>query len=599
MMRSKEKKKMLAMALSIILIVGMVFGTMPLEVMAQEGGESGNESSVESQSTDSQAGTNDPDDSNNGSDTGNQNEEENNNSGNEGGDDADGSDNESTSGQDENQDNTSDENQDNTSDENQGNTSEGNQGNTSEGNQDNPPAQEEEETPQQTERVYLVAKYYYSNEGSKEKNEERVRNHMQQREFYLLNKESNERYSGSLNVIDLVDYSCLTARLEFNVPAGSYEIIRYADGNSSFVREILVEQNEKEESLFEAYGCYFMDGENTIEIQFVERDYKLAEPSEAPVKEKHTFKGWVTEKGGSTSFDFNRQINAVTKVYASWTAEVGAEVKKGDNVPDIKISTPIKDLMDICLTEEEKKKAQAGESITICLTVNNIDNSISAGEKAIVEAALDGYKVGQYLDFTLAKNIEDNSYKINSLDKNVQIVITIPASLKNTNDTIIREFAVIRVHNGEAYLLKDTDNIEDTITIETSLFSTYAIVYKDTLKVSGLNTDAGVNARESSNSARDNEPRTGDNTPVSMYATIAMIAGLMYVMLYFKDSRYGMTEESKKKLMTKLIHWAHQGGYFRRLIAMAAIFVLSVFYHSIGKISPNEIFDNTPSSMIN
>ena len=591
MMRSKEKKKMLAMALSIILIVGMVFGTMPLEVMAQEGGESGNESSVESQSTDSPVGTNDSDDSNNGSDTGNQNEEENNNSGNEDGDDVDGSGNESTSGQ--------DENQDNTSDENQGNTSEGNQGNTSEGNQDNPPAQEEEETPQQTERVYLVAKYYYSNEGSKEKNEERVRNHMQQREFYLLNKESNERYSGSLNVIDLVDYSCLTARLEFNVPAGSYEIIRYADGNSSFVREILVEQNEKEESLFEAYGCYFMDGENTIEIQFVERDYKLAEPSEAPVKEKHTFKGWVTEKGGSTSFDFNRQINAVTKVYASWTAEVGAEVKKGDNVPDIKISTPIKDLMDICLTEEEKKKAQAGESITICLTVNNIDNSISAGEKAIVEAALDGYKVGQYLDFTLAKNIEDNSYKINSLDKNVQIVITIPASLKNTNDTIIREFAVIRVHNVEAYLLKDTDNIEDTITIETSLFSTYAIVYKDTLKVSGLNTDAGVNARESSNSARDNEPRTGDNTPVSMYATIAMIAGLMYVMLYFKDSRYGMTEESKKKLMTKLIHWAHQGGYFRRLIAMAAIFVLSVFYHSIGKISPNEIFDNTPSSMIN
>ena len=583
MMRSKEKKKMLAMALSIILIVGMVFGTMPLEVMAQEGGESGNESSVESQSTDSQVGTNDSDDSNNGSDTDNQNEGENNNSGNEDGDDVDGSDNESPSGQDENQDNTSDENQ----------------GNTSEGNQDNPPAQEEEETPQQTERVYLVAKYYYSNEGSKEKNEERVRNHMQQREFYLLNKESNERYSGSLNVIDLVDYSCLTARLEFNVPAGSYEIIRYADGNSSFVREILVEQNEKEESLFEAYGCYFMDGENTIEIQFVERDYKLAEPSEAPVKEKHTFKGWVTEKGGSTSFDFNRQINAVTKVYASWTAEVGAEVKKGDNVPDIKISTPIKDLMDICLTEEEKKKAQAGESITICLTVNNIDNSISAGEKAIVEAALDGYKVGQYLDFTLAKNIEDNSYKINSLDKNVQIVITIPASLKNTNDTIIREFAVIRVHNGEAYLLKDTDNIEDTITIETSLFSTYAIVYKDTLKVSGLNTDAGVNARESSNSARDNEPRTGDNTPVSMYATIAMIAGLMYVMLYFKDSRYGMTEESKKKLMTKLIHWAHQGGYFRRLIVMAAIFVLSVFYHSIGKISPNEIFDNTPSSMIN
>lgn len=44
-----------------------------------------------------------------------------------------------------------------------------------------------------------------------------------------------------------------------------------------------------------------------------------------------------------------------------------------------------------------------------------------------------------------------------------------------------------------------------------------------------------------------------------------------------------MTEETKKELVYAIIAWAKQGGKIRRLMALAAIFVLLVYYHSIGK----------------
>lgn len=82
---------------------------------------------------------------------------------------------------------------------------------------------------------------------------------------------------------------------------------------------------------------------------------------------------------------------------------------------------------------------------------------------------------------------------------------------------------------------------------------------------------------------RDSEPKTADATPVELYATLAMISGLTYVILYFADRNGGMTEETKKELVSKLIRWAKRGKTIRRLLALSAIFVLLVYYHSIGK----------------
>ena len=83
--------------------------------------------------------------------------------------------------------------------------------------------------------------------------------------------------------------------------------------------------------------------------------------------------------------------------------------------------------------------------------------------------------------------------------------------------------------------------------------------------------------------ARDNEPRTEDTSRVEVYATIAMISGLLYVLLYFAADKTGMTQEEKEQFLSFLISWAKRGGKLRRLFATAVIFLFLVYYHSIGK----------------
>ena len=44
-----------------------------------------------------------------------------------------------------------------------------------------------------------------------------------------------------------------------------------------------------------------------------------------------------------------------------------------------------------------------------------------------------------------------------------------------------------------------------------------------------------------------------------------------------------MTEEAKKKRVDKWTQWAQKGGKARRMIAIALIFLVLLYYHAIGK----------------
>lgn len=95
-------------------------------------------------------------------------------------------------------------------------------------------------------------------------------------------------------------------------------------------------------------------------------------------------------------------------------------------------------------------------------------------------------------------------------------------------------------------------------------------------------------ANVSTTSTKNKEPKTGGVPYIEIYATVAMIAGMAYLLLYFYDDKRGMSETEKKELMAQLIAWAKKGGYFRRMIALTAIFFLLCYYHSIGKQSQTQ-----------
>lgn len=268
----------------------------------------------------------------------------------------------------------------------------------------------------------------------------------------------------------------------------------------------------------------------------------------------------------------------------------------GEDTLDVAISMPLPELADIVLTGTERQQAADGTQVRIVLDVKDASASVSAADKALVEAALNspvtgGYTLGQYLDINLYKVVGDSRNAITETDGRIAVTIRVPDRLKNTDSTRLRTFAVLRVHNGRVDLLADLDTSEDTVTIATDRFSTYAIIYKDTavqgggvINVSAPGTGSNGNSSGSvSTGAKDSEPKTEDTTHLELYATLSMIAGLTYLFLYFTDRRHGMTEETKKEIVSRLVAWAKQGTRLRRGIALAAIFVVLVYYHSIGK----------------
>ena len=123
---------------------------------------------------------------------------------------------------------------------------------------------------------------------------------------------------------------------------------------------------------------------------------------------------------------------------------------------------------------------------------------------------------------------------------------------------------------------------------------------KDKYQPPENNTSAGSNTSQSGSSNNTNnifqnanttaaantswtpEPKTGDGISTMMYATMAMILGFTYLILLFSE-QHGMTEETKKELLSRLIGWTKHGGKLRRMLALAGVFLLLAYYHSIGK----------------
>ena len=111
------------------------------------------------------------------------------------------------------------------------------------------------------------------------------------------------------------------------------------------------------------------------------------------------------------------------------------------------------------------------------------------------------------MDISLIKIIGDEQKSIVKTDLPIEIVIAIPERLKSTSSNWMRNFAVIRVHNGKPILLEDKDTSKDTITIETDQFSIYALVYRDEM----TNNDNAGNQEDSNEIRNHSSNSLGSN----------------------------------------------------------------------------------------
>ena len=185
---------------------------------------------------------------------------------------------------------------------------------------------------------------------------------------------------------------------------------------------------------------------------------------------------------------------------------------KVENITDVKgnaysgnLEVPADELLDKLLTKEEQKLMQEGVNINIDLQIKDVSEDVPAADKALVEKSLDKHTVGLYLDITLTKQLgEAAPVKITETNDAVTVTITVPEQLRNTDAKVNRSYQVIRVHEGKADILNTVyDANTGKLSFETDAFSTYALVYTDTV-------------------VSDN-PKTGDDFPTTL-CTFLMIA---------------------------------------------------------------------------
>lgn len=125
----------------------------------------------------------------------------------------------------------------------------------------------------------------------------------------------------------------------------------------------------------------------------------------------------------------------------------------------------------------------AGGVVEFCMEINGLSESeVPPSDMELIQRSLrNNERVASYMDFSIWKRnvgafgiISQKQVSSISGGKSVRLVIPISEDLAGREN-----LTVLRAHNGAVERLADLDNNPYTYTIESNLFSTYALVYTD------------------------------------------------------------------------------------------------------------------------
>lgn len=136
------------------------------------------------------------------------------------------------------------------------------------------------------------------------------------------------------------------------------------------------------------------------------------------------------------------------------------------------------------LTPDQLELVNGGETIEIRIDVTDISEKVRPQDKEVIESGIEahseevpGLVLGMYVDISMFIRIGAGEWNaITETDEPIEVVVNIPEKLQSDG----REYYIIRAHNGEYTFMNDLDDVQDTITVSTELFSSYAIAYVET-----------------------------------------------------------------------------------------------------------------------
>lgn len=188
---------------------------------------------------------------------------------------------------------------------------------------------------------------------------------------------------------------------------------------------------------------------------------------------------------------------------------INGGVKYNLQLPNIQVGT---DNMANFYNQTEVDKLKIGYNSDILFSLN-ISDEYNIYDTDIVNKNLGKYTLGKILDISLLKKIGNGrDIKIANLNDKIKIIYQLDDELAANN----REYAVLRVHNGKAELLKaEYDSVNKRLIFDTDMFSTYAILYK----------------------TFEPNPDTGDNIMFYIIMGTVSLIGLGSVLYLYKKKR--------------------------------------------------------------
>jgi len=171
---------------------------------------------------------------------------------------------------------------------------------------------------------------------------------------------------------------------------------------------------------------------------------------------------------------------------------------------------------DGIFTEEEKADIVGGRDARVWLEITKTDESgVSDADKETVlqaarEIAGDNPNL-IYFDVDLFKQMEGGQRtKISEPGIHIKVTIRIPEELLSHDGTILREYRIIRLHNGGVTVIDGAFDAQTGLfSFETDKFSTYAIVYDDK---TAAPDQSGDNGSDGSHSGDGDNAYNGDSS---------------------------------------------------------------------------------------
>ena len=133
------------------------------------------------------------------------------------------------------------------------------------------------------------------------------------------------------------------------------------------------------------------------------------------------------------------------------------------------------------LSKQQTAQVSQGETIEIRIDVERIDSAVSQEDRELTEQGVEelrgripNLEIGMYVDISMYVRVGASEWNaVRETGEPIEIIIDVPEELQ----AHAAELYVVRTHEGAFTLLEDLDDKAETITIQTSMFSVYAIAY--------------------------------------------------------------------------------------------------------------------------